>query len=85
MALQLLLEDGWSPPWIVDPYAVGWCIHDSLTETTLAWTNLEAFDGYIEALNVLSDELGEPVLEWEREPNRTEDEVIELFQRVLAA
>lgn len=82
LALQLISSDGWTPPWQVDH--TGFCIHDALLEGCGFCPQESDFDNYIEALNALSEALGEPILEWEREPYRTEDDVIELFEKVLA-
>lgn len=80
LGLKFLYEDGWSPHWQHDE---GWCIHDALLEATGFCADQSDFDDYIDGLNRLSDELGEPVLDWEREPHRTEQDVIELFERVI--
>lgn len=80
-ALQLIAADGWTPPWNAD--SQGWCIHDALLEGCGFCPTEKDFDDYIEALNLLSEEAGEVVLDWERSPYRTGDQVIELFERVI--
>lgn len=86
LARQLILEDGWSPPWLYVA-SPGWCIHDALTQVSSpdGVGIVEAFDGYIEAVKALTAELGVDVMLWEREPHRVEDDVVGLFERVLAA
>lgn len=84
LARQLILEDGWSSPSLYVA-APGWCIHDALTQVSTpdGCGIVEAFDGYIDAVKALSAELGVDVMLWEREPRRVEDDVVELFERVI--
>jgi hypothetical protein len=75
LALELIAEEGWNPPWMFGQR--GWCIHDALLQSG-------EFDSYIEATAALSGVLGEDVMLWEREPGRSEEDVVELFEWTLA-
>lgn len=74
-AFRLIAEDGWDPPWLIVP-SPAWCLHDALLEAG-------DFNDYARAINVLSLAAGEDVMLWEREPGRTEEDIIGLFERVL--
>jgi hypothetical protein len=75
LALQFLLQDGWSPEWR-NGNLIKWCIHDVLVQA-------DGLDGYGEAVELLSDAVCEDVFDWERVPSRTEADVVGLFQRVI--
>lgn len=79
LALQLLLEDGWKPPWLYTE-SQEWGIHDALVHTC----ENGAFEGYAEAIEALSAAVGRPILDWERDMGRSESDVIDLFESVVA-
>lgn len=75
-ALGLFRDEGWTPPqqW---GGTSNWNVHDALYQSA------DRFEGYIAAVEILNAELREDVMLWEREPHRSEEEVIELFEKVL--
>lgn len=75
-AFRVIAADGWNPPWLID-ISSGWCLHDALLDA-------RDFNAYARAINVLSRAVGEDVMLWEREPGRTEEDIIELLEKVLA-
>lgn len=79
-ALKLIHEEAWNPPWLWCNGVVGWSIHDALYQ--MVSEGFPAVD-YTDCCWLLSDALGEPVFEWERQPNRRQSEIEELFRRVL--
>lgn len=81
-ALELIVRDGWAPPWQID-VDYGWCLHDALLESCGFAARAEDFDQYIQALNTLSEVSGDYVLDWERAPHREEDDVIRILNEAL--
>lgn len=81
-AVGLFVSEFWNPPWCWYRGHCGWGIHDSLFQ--VAHEVGADYADYIGAVDVLSDAAGVDVFVWEREPNRTQGEVVELFRGVLS-
>lgn len=81
-AIQLFVSEYWNPPWCWYRGHCGWGIHDSLFQ--VAREIGADFGDYIDVCEVLSGRLGVDVFVWEREPRRTQEQVVDLFQGALS-
>lgn len=81
-ALQLIREEDWAPHWLYSRWhKVSWCIEDALQQVTSGMQFGVA--AYKLAYSLLSEAAGGDVVEWERQPNRRQREVEDLFEGVL--